>query len=163
MRHAILVLVALLLAPSALAQAGVMEHSIFLHENPLHALPEIINADDGATLKFTVENPEAPGKTPHNLMVCAEAPKPAESCANENVWARSGMIAPGASAPLTFEATRAGTFEYYCFIPGHKGAGMSGTLVVQGAAEEKGMPGIPVVAILLTGFAAALLLRRVRA
>lgn len=150
-----LALAAVALAPHAAAQ-GTYEHTIYLHENPLHALPETINANVGDTLKLAVENPSAEGKTPHNLVVCADAPSPSEQCTN--VWARSVMIQPGASAPLSFVADQAGTFQYWCYIAGHKGGGMVGTLVVQGAdQDEKGTPALgPAGLALALAFALAL-------
>jgi plastocyanin len=39
-------------------------------------------------------------------------------------------IAPGASDTVTFIPSQAGTFQYVCNIPGHKEAGMVGTLTV---------------------------------
>jgi nitrite reductase (NO-forming) len=39
-------------------------------------------------------------------------------------------VAPGASATVTINAA-AGDYEYYCAIPGHKQAGMVGTIHVQ--------------------------------
>ncbi|GGZ56973.1 hypothetical protein GCM10008101_08080 [Lysobacter xinjiangensis] len=36
----------------------------------------------------------------------------------------------GASTTIVFRATKAGTFEYYCTLPGHKAAGMVGKLIV---------------------------------
>jgi nitrite reductase (NO-forming) len=42
----------------------------------------------------------------------------------------SGPVAPGASATVTINAP-AGTYEYYCSQPGHRPAGMVGTLTVQ--------------------------------
>lgn len=38
----------------------------------------------------------------------------------------------GQEGMIQFTATQPGTFEYYCSIPGHKQAGMSGKLVVEG-------------------------------
>ena len=38
---------------------------------------------------------------------------------------------PKASATGEFTPTTAGTYEYYCSVPGHREAGMKGTLVVQ--------------------------------
>jgi uncharacterized cupredoxin-like copper-binding protein/mono/diheme cytochrome c family protein len=46
----------------------------------------------------------------------------------------SGDVAPGATMAITINAA-AGDYEYYCAIPGHKEAGMVGTLhVVEGGA-----------------------------
>ncbi len=36
----------------------------------------------------------------------------------------------GASTTIVFRATKAGTFEYFCTLPGHKAAGMVGKLIV---------------------------------
>lgn len=36
----------------------------------------------------------------------------------------------GTSATLDFTPTKAGTYEFWCTVPGHKEAGMFGTLVV---------------------------------
>ncbi len=38
---------------------------------------------------------------------------------------------PKASATVEFTPTAAGTYEFYCSIPGHREAGMKGTLIVQ--------------------------------
>jgi len=40
----------------------------------------------------------------------------------------------GASSVTAFRAGKAGEFEYYCSLPGHKQAGMAGKIVVGGAA-----------------------------
>jgi len=37
----------------------------------------------------------------------------------------------GASGHLDFTPTEAGTYEYYCTVPGHREAGMHGTLTVE--------------------------------
>ena len=39
--------------------------------------------------------------------------------------------APKASATVDFTPTAAGSYEFYCSIPGHREAGMKGTLIVQ--------------------------------
>ncbi len=44
---------------------------------------------------------------------------------------KTGLVQPGKSATATFTPTAKGTFEFYCSVPGHKEAGMKGTLVVQ--------------------------------
>jgi uncharacterized cupredoxin-like copper-binding protein len=44
---------------------------------------------------------------------------------------KMGAIQPGKTGTVTFTPNAKGTFEFYCSIPGHKEAGMKGTLVVQ--------------------------------
>lgn len=147
-----------LVAPTALAQT---EHIVYLHEDPLHALPEIIRADVGERLAITVENPAAEGKTPHNFLVCGDPKDPSEACSDR--WGFTALIQPGEQALVTFVAKTAGTFEYYCYIAGHKAGGMRGELIVEGAANEKSaIPGAQLVAI-LAAFGAIALARRRRA
>jgi uncharacterized cupredoxin-like copper-binding protein len=37
---------------------------------------------------------------------------------------------PGLNAHVTFTPTESGTYEFYCALPGHREAGMVGTLIV---------------------------------
>jgi nitrosocyanin len=39
-------------------------------------------------------------------------------------------VKAGTTQPVTFTPTTAGTYTYYCDLPGHKAAGMTGTLTV---------------------------------
>lgn len=152
---ALLLLAAALLAPPA--GAAEVEQVIYLHEysGGLHILPETIAANVGDTLKITVANE---GKSPHNLLFCGDGSSPLEKC--DNPWGVSAMIPAGETAPMTVELTKAGTFDYYCPIAGHKGGGMGGTLTVLGAAEEKTVSGHGALAALLALSAAVLLFRR---
>jgi nitrite reductase (NO-forming) len=47
----------------------------------------------------------------------------------------------GAEETLTFVAGQGGEFEYFCSVPGHKQAGMVGTLMVEGEAATTGAAG----------------------
>ena len=40
------------------------------------------------------------------------------------------LVGKGSATTIVFRATKSGTFEYYCSIPGHKAAGMVGKLIV---------------------------------
>ncbi len=40
-------------------------------------------------------------------------------------------VAPGRNAEIVWRFTRAGTFEFGCLIPGHREAGMTGTIIVK--------------------------------
>jgi nitrite reductase (NO-forming) len=44
------------------------------------------------------------------------------------------VLAKDASAVIVFRADKAGTFDYFCMLPGHRQAGMEGKLVVGSAA-----------------------------
>lgn len=149
-----------LLVATPLALAKEMQVDVFLHEysGGLHIVPEQVNVDVGDVVTFTVKNE---GQSPHNLLVCGDAIGPSNDCAD--AWGRIGMIPPAETRPLQFTAAKAGTFEYWCYVPGHKGAGMKGTLVVAGesTSEEKDVPGVGLAALL--GVAAALAIGRRRA
>jgi len=43
---------------------------------------------------------------------------------------RLEKVQPGQNASVTFTASTAGTYTFYCDVPGHKEAGMTGTLTV---------------------------------
>lgn len=147
----------LLLALLPTAAAVEREVSVYLHEysGGLHLVPERLQARVGDVLRITVLNQ---GASPHNLLVCGDAPSPREAC--DERWGFTGLLDANESAPLTATLPRAGTFHYWCYVPGHKGAGMSGELVVVGEETHK-TPGLalaPIMAALLV----APLLRRTR-
>ncbi|HET6405839.1 MAG TPA: plastocyanin/azurin family copper-binding protein [Candidatus Thermoplasmatota archaeon] len=147
------------LAGSAHAQGQRYEHMVYLHEytGGLHIVPEQINAKVGDTLVLTVINQ---GASPHNLRVCGDTPPtPSEQC--QQSWGQTKFnVAPDETVTLTVEnIPKAGTFEYYCYVPGHKGGGMVGTLIVQGGEESKSVPALGAAGV-AAGFACALALRR---
>jgi uncharacterized cupredoxin-like copper-binding protein len=41
------------------------------------------------------------------------------------------VLAPGKSVTVTFTPARAGRFEFWCTVPGHKEVGMKGVLIVK--------------------------------
>ena len=45
------------------------------------------------------------------------------------------LVGEGSATTIVFRATKAGTFEYLCTIPGHKAAGMFGKLIVGDVVE----------------------------
>ena len=67
------------------------------------------------TLKLTNASP-----VPHNIAVDGNG---VDSPASETIQG-------GASAEITVDLP-AGTYKYYCEVPGHRGAGMEGTLTVE--------------------------------
>lgn len=53
------------------------------------------------------------------------------------------LVAINDSASITFRATEQGSYAYYCTIPGHRQAGMAGTLVVGNASGVPIGPELP--------------------
>jgi plastocyanin len=45
--------------------------------------------------------------------------------------AHTNVLAVGNQETVEFVASQAGEFEYYCSVPGHRAAGMVGTLIVE--------------------------------
>lgn len=148
MRTPILLLAAtmVLVFTPALAQAQdetPLEQTIYLHEN-LHIVPERINARQGDTISAHVINA---GQTPHDILFCGDGVNAASTCKDRWSFVR---LDPGQEANISVPVKKAGTFDYFCSIPGHKQGGMRGELIVQSSGEEKKSP-IPTPTILAVG------------
>ncbi len=82
--------------------------------------PSTLQAKVGQTIKLLMDNK---GVIEHDIALpTIKADKPAASL--------KVLAKPGQSASLEFTPTAPGTYEYICTIPGHKEAGMKGTLNV---------------------------------
>lgn len=81
-----------------------MEHDLSVVEIPL----TLMSADSDAT--------SMPG---HDMSGMADVP---------DLHVAAGM---GQNASVEFTPSKPGTYEFYCTVPGHKEAGMVGTLVVK--------------------------------
>ena len=140
----------LLVTPAALAQdAAPLEQTIYLHEN-LHIVPERINAVQGDKIAAYVINA---GTTPHDILFCGDGVNDASTCKDRWSFVR---LDPGQEANITVPVKKAGTFDYFCSIPGHKQGGMRGELIVQSSGEEKKLPApglLSVVGLALAGIA----------
>jgi plastocyanin/mono/diheme cytochrome c family protein len=86
--------------------------SVALHD--IFFDPKEITIQANTAVKITLTND---GAGPHTFDIDA-------------LNVHSGEIAPGATATVTVNAAP-GQYQYYCAIPGHKEAGMVGTLTVQ--------------------------------
>ncbi len=76
--------------------------------------PTEIRANKGDTVEVTFKNVGTYG---HNFVV-------------EGYEKRTAIINKGKEEVLTFTADKAGTFAFYCSVPGHRASGMEGKLVV---------------------------------
>lgn len=86
----------------------------------------LVNQDslehDFSILEIPVESVSAadPMSAEHQMQMGETVPEPALHVAAE----------PGATNRLSFTPTKPDRYEFYCTVPGHKEAGMVGTLVV---------------------------------
>jgi nitrite reductase (NO-forming) len=46
------------------------------------------------------------------------------------------VVGPGSKTSVSFQADKAGDFEYFCDLPGHKAAGMVGKISVSAAGKD---------------------------
>ena len=156
-RPVLMAAAALVLIPAA--GAAQQQHTVFLHEysGGFHIVPEQIHAKVGDIVALTIEND---GTSVHNFLVCGDGTSPLEKC--DDRWGFTGMIEPNATARVTVTAKKAGTFDYYCYIPGHKGGGMKGQLVVQEASAAKNEVPAPAIGALAGLLVVAALIGRRR-
>lgn len=152
----ILLAVSALLAPTSGAQQGrTLEMEAYLHDNPLHLVPERFDAKVGDNLRVHVLNQ---GTSPHDILFCGDERHGGSDCSDR--WAFASLP-PGGEANLTVNVKKAGTLEFFCSIPGHKQGGMRADLVVQGGATQtKGIPASGILAGVGSAGLAALLFRR---
>jgi uncharacterized cupredoxin-like copper-binding protein len=68
----------------------------------------------------------------HDFTLDANSPSP------YNV--KSNRLATPATTTVEFVASSAGTFKYYCSVPGHRGRGLEGNLIVNAVAAGQPVP-----------------------
>jgi uncharacterized cupredoxin-like copper-binding protein len=96
--------------------------------------PTLIEVRQGEQVQFVLRNG---GELDHELVIgTVEANRRhAEEMASHPDMAHEDpnakRLGPKTSGVLRWQFTRAGTFEYACLIPGHREAGMVGTVVVK--------------------------------
>jgi plastocyanin len=111
-----------LAAPKAAAVPAASQGTVDLKvvSTDLKFTPSTLQAKVGQTVKLLMDNK---GVIEHDIALpTIKADKPAASL--------KALAKPGQSATLEFTPTAPGTYEYICTIPGHKEAGMKGTLNV---------------------------------
>jgi len=97
-------------------------------------VPERLEIKKGDQIKFVLRNN---GELEHEFVLAstadnlkhAEEMKKHPDMAHEEPNGR--QLAPKKTSEIVWKFTKAGEFEYSCLIPGHREAGMTGTIVVK--------------------------------
>ena len=98
--------------------------------------PPLIEIPVGQRVRLTLVND---GRAEHDVEIAALVAEHIEASGEEHEQLGGGHDAedvvatramPGTESSVLFTATKAGKFEFACTIPGHKEAGMVGTIVV---------------------------------
>lgn len=97
-------------------------------------VPDRLEIRKGEQVRFVLRND---GALEHEFVLAstadnlahAEAMKKAPEMAHDEPNAK--RLAPGKTGEIVWRFTRAGRFEYGCLIPGHREAGMTGTVMVK--------------------------------
>ncbi len=112
---AVLGVVGLVLALTLGGLAGTAPQPIKVVAKEFSFEPKEIKVRVGQPVRILLENK---GVIEHDIVI-------------EKLNAKTQPLKPGASAELTFTPKAKGRYLIYCSVPGHKEAGMVGTLVVQ--------------------------------
>ena len=76
--------------------------------------PAVLTAKVGQTVTVNLQNK---GNLDHSFVI-------------DELGVKLETVKAGTTQPVTFTPGTAGTYTYYCDVPGHKAAGMTGTLTV---------------------------------
>lgn len=98
------------------ATSGGAAQAVALKTPGMKFEPGKIEVKVGQPVKLTLENPDS---QEHDLRITGVAAQEVKL-----------KVAPGKSGAVEFTPTKEGTFEMICTIPGHKDAGMKGSVVV---------------------------------
>lgn len=79
--------------------------------------PDTITVNKGDKIELTLINKDA--AQPHSLLI-------------PDLNFNSGEVAINSQGTFTVNASKAGEFQFYCDVPGHKEVGMVGKITVQG-------------------------------
>src|SRR5579864_7546077 len=80
--------------------------------------PATLTAKAGQPIQLTLDN--SGGQLAHDFYITDNVPQPVQLTAQ-----------PGQKASTTFTISQPGTYTFYCNQPGHRQAGMQGTLTIQ--------------------------------
>jgi uncharacterized cupredoxin-like copper-binding protein len=97
-------------------------------------VPERVEIKRGEQIKFILRNN---GELDHEFVLATteeniqHAEEMKKNPEMEHDDPNSKRVAPTKSAEIIWRFTKAGQFEYGCLIPGHREAGMTGTIIVK--------------------------------
>ena len=111
-------------ATTGQAAAPVAKQTLKVSEKEFSITPASFTVAKPGTYSFAVSND---GKIAHALVVDGQGSE-----------TKTGTIPPGSSTTLVVNLSKAGKYELYCPIDGHKGLGMKATVVVGGASAGGG-------------------------
>lgn len=97
-------------------------------------VPDKVEVRKGEQIRFLITNN---GELPHEFILAstednlkhAEAMKKNPDMEHDDPNGKS--VEPKKKSEIVWKFTKAGTFEYGCLIPGHREAGMTGTIIVK--------------------------------
>jgi uncharacterized cupredoxin-like copper-binding protein len=113
-------------SPSSKRASGGVLKTVVIKETEFELSPSTVTLSKPGTYAFKAENK---GSAEHNLEIDgrgveSEGGKAGEARLEQN-------LSPGESGVLTVTFQKAGTYEMYCPIIGHRLAGMKGSVVVE--------------------------------
>lgn len=97
---------------SSMMEAKVVE--IAVENKGLKFIPAELKVKKGDKVKLTYKNTAGT----HNFVI-------------DEFGVKTALLDAGQSETVEFSADKVGTYEYYCSVPGHRAAGMKGSLVVE--------------------------------
>jgi uncharacterized cupredoxin-like copper-binding protein len=104
---------------------GAPQQTVSISEKEFSLTPSTAKVTSPGTVAFKVTND---GQVAHALEI-----------EGNGVEEETETIQPGKSATLTVKLSKAGSYEIYCPIDGHKDKGMKGEITVGGSAGSGGM------------------------
>lgn len=114
-------------------------NQIALEVSNLRYQPATIEVTAGQPVKLTMRNNDSVEhdfsiiEIPMATMGATAAPMAGHEMGGMTADPQLHMVAAmGATNAMEFTPTKPGTYEFFCAVPGHKDAGMKGTLVVKG-------------------------------
>lgn len=97
---------------SAVLEGAVKEFTV--EGSSFKFVPNVLTVSQGDTVKIVFKNVGGM----HNFVIDA-------------LGVETNVIQGGASETIQFQASKKGSFQYYCSVANHKAMGMTGTLVVK--------------------------------